>query len=103
MGTSSRDMENPALNRRVPGPGEYSSDNSRNKTLNAAPKWGMGTGKETKINPFLKNRSISPGPGNYNTSENLGRGAKYSFGGKNKPETQWLESIPGPGQYNNGT
>lgn len=103
MGKSSRDMPNIAIKRKTPGPGEYSFDKSLNKTLANAPHWGMGSGTSTQMDPRIKNRDCSPGPGKYNTSENMGRGPKYSLGGKNFPSTKWKDSIPGPGNYNTGT
>ena len=103
MGKSSREMPNIAIKRKTPGPGEYSFDKSLNKTLANAPRWGMGSGTSTQMDPRIKNRDCSPGPGKYNTSENMGRGPKYSLGGKNFPSTKWKDSIPGPGNYNSAT
>ena len=103
MGSSPRDMPNNLAKLGNPGPGEYSYDKSYNNTVPGGPKWGMGSGTETRMDPRLKDRERSPGPGMYNIGENMGRGPKYSLGAKYKPDTRWKDSIPAPGTYNNGT
>lgn len=103
LGTSSRDLPNNDIKNNNPGPGSYAFDKAQNNTLNASPKWGMGTGVTTRMDPRLKNREYSPGPGYYKIDKNLGMGPKFSLGPKLPPNTKWKESIPGPGNYNSGT
>lgn len=115
MGTSQRGCSTPIMTKSrksanqfskykiTPGPGDYNPDQSLNKTLQHAPKWGMGFNDPNAEDPNWRNHPISPGPGKYNTSEPMGKGAKYSMAPKNEPKNTWLKSTPGPGQYNSGT
>ena len=78
-----------------PGPGQYSTANTnfyRPKT----PSWKIGTGLRPDLNPVDKS---VPGPGNYNVSQGLGKGPKYSIVGKGNTGNN-KNGYPGPGQYN---
>ena len=62
-----------------PGPGQYGPDNSTSNIRPNTPAWKIGTGLRQELNS--SDRTI-PGVGNYNISNGLGDGPKYSMLGK---------------------
>lgn len=82
MGSSMRDgsVHNTRNPKRVsPGPCDYSADNALNNTLKNVPRWGIGLTSPTNVNSNLLNKTYTPGPGKYNTSQNMGRGPKVTI------------------------
>lgn len=81
-----------------PGPGQYVPDNCTNKVRPKTPSWVIGSSKRPPLNP---GDSTVPGVGNYNVSQGLGKGPKYTMVGKNTYGANWKNGVPGPGQYEN--
>ena len=103
----------------VPGPGQYNCINE-NQYRPKTPSYKIGTGKRkglyddlnnlvrpktpswkigTSLRPDLNGgeRNV-PGVGNYNISQGIGHGPKYSMVGKGNTG-DYKNGVPGPGQY----
>ena len=78
-----------------PGPGQYAPDANTDFVRPKTPSWKIGTGLRPDLNPVDKS---VPGPGNYNISQGLGKGPKYSMVGKGN-SGNYKNGNPGPGQY----
>ena len=79
-----------------PGPGQYGPDNCIKRVRPNTPAWKIGTGLRQELNST--DRSI-PGVGNYNITNGIGSGPKYSMLGKGNTFII-RNGNPGPGQYN---
>ena len=79
-----------------PGPGQYGPDNCIKRVRPNTPAWKIGTGLRQELNST--DRSI-PGVGNYNITNGIGSGPKYSMLGKGNTFSI-RNGNPGPGQYN---
>ena len=94
IGTAQRRGLNNSVN--FPGPGQYGPDNSTSEIRPNTPAWKIGTGLRQELSS--SDRTI-PGVGNYNISNGLGDGPKYSMLGKGNTFSI-RNGNPGPGQYN---
>ncbi|CAI2365887.1 unnamed protein product [Moneuplotes crassus] len=79
---------------KVPGPGNYSPNKDYSKK---GPIWKMKLDK----NETLRERQISPGPGQYNcaVSQTRKNVPRYGFGKEVKGALKKLVESPGPGKY----
>ena len=92
IGTAQRGSN---LKNENPGPGQYAPDANTDFVRPKTPSWKIGTGLRPDLNPVDKS---VPGPGNYNISQGLGKGPKYSIVGKGN-SGNYKNGNPGPGQY----
>ena len=46
--------------------------------------------------------NVTPGPGHYNISGNIGKNNKKGLIKKKRPSTAQIGGVPGPGAYNPG-
>ena len=97
LGKSKRLLELLKINTN-PGPGQYSSLESKNYTQAKSPSWKMGT----SIRKALSQTDVSfPGVGKYNIAGTPGSNApKYSMRIKSF-FSRFKNDVPGPGQYDN--
>lgn len=78
-----------------PGPGQYTSRNTDAFKMKS-PQWTIGTAQKGAFNT----RTLSPGPGVYNTIKDANDAPKYHFGSKSVTDfDKFKKSVPGPGQY----
>lgn len=82
-----------------PGPGQYKAETSAINVRSKTPSWVIGTGKRPPLNPIDK---YVPSVGNYNISQSLGNGPKYTMVGR-RTYVGFRNRYPGPGAYNGGS
>ena len=82
----------------TPGPGQYNDDEKFKNIKDGIPSWKIGTSNRDKA---TSQRDISPGPGDYNISKEIGDNVpQYSIGLEKKNKGS-IEGSPGPADYNN--
>lgn len=96
IGTASRHSIN-KFKENIPGPGQYVPDKCTNTVRAKTPSWLIGTSQRIPLNP---SEASFPGVGNYNIAKGIGLGPKITIAGKNIPDSNYKNQLPGPGQYN---
>ena len=82
----------------TPGPTYYNPDKKYLSTWTIFPEWNWHHPiQKSKSNSSDKDK-ITPGPGEYNYTKEIGLGPKYTFGKKLKKRKK--DDFPGPGSYN---
>lgn len=99
IGTAQRtsEAESRMKTNKTPGPSQY---DAKSFMLRKEPTWVIGSESRDHANKLMQ-QSRLPGPGSYNTQQNIFNGPKYVMAMKYKRKNS--QANPGPGQYSSKT
>jgi|ETNmetMinimDraft_30_1059905.scaffolds.fasta_scaffold31435_1 hypothetical protein len=81
---------------KVPGPGRYKPLKSKMRPKSAYNRL-FGLSKRQQLKHGF---NVTPGPGHYNISGDIGKNNKKGLIKKHRPSTAKVGGVPGPGAYN---
>jgi len=75
----------------LPGPGAYNQEDGY--VMEKPPKWGFGT----SLRQGISSSSVTPGPGTYAHTQDLGKAPQYSM--QSRRDAGKAQLTPGPGTH----